>query len=221
MYHRAASQPDPSSTWLEMYSPETLRSIGTQVEALVSRHSSLASHKQAIERQLASMAAQIHEQDVALIPRTVFLLLEMRGSGAVSDQLEQIARILHEQGYWKPRGRVQNYYRQEVYHLGRSAQRLFDDYAVLDRRVEQLNTRLGQIRERWQMESETTPQAVFASLAATSDVASFQGEVNEVVELLEQANRPGWFRRLFLHRCRKKMRNVEHRQHVGSRRELA
>jgi hypothetical protein len=199
MYHRAASKPGPSSTWPEIYSPETLRSIGTQVEALVSRHSSLESHKQAIERQMLSMAAQIHEQDVALIPRTIFLLLEMRGSGGVSVQLAQIARVLHEEGYWKPRGSVQNYYRQDVYHLGRSVQRLFDDYAVLDQRVEQLNTRLGHIRECWQIELETTPQAVFASLAATSDVASFQGEINQVIVLLEQANRPGWLRRLFLH----------------------
>jgi hypothetical protein len=67
--------------------------------------------------------------------------------GGVCDQLEQIARIVHEQGYWQPHERVQNYQRQDVYHLGKSAQSLFDDCAVLDRRVEQLHTRLGDIVE--------------------------------------------------------------------------
>jgi hypothetical protein len=105
-----------------MYTAETLRHIGAQVEALTSRHCSLQPHKRAIERQLASIAAQIHEPDVVLTPRTVFLLLEMRGSGGVSDHLEQIARILHEEGYWKPHERVWNSQGQDVYYLGKSAQ---------------------------------------------------------------------------------------------------
>ncbi|GAC1360993.1 MAG: hypothetical protein NVS2B12_40930 [Ktedonobacteraceae bacterium] len=208
MYHRVISQPGPSSMSAETYSPETLRSIGTQVEALVSRHSILASHKRAIEWQLASIAAQIQEQDVVLIPRSVFLLLEIRGSGGVSNHLKQISHILYEQGYWKPRGPVQNYHLQEVYHLGRSAQRLFDDYAVLDRRVKQLNTQLRQIKERWHIESETTLQGIFASLATVPDTASFQCVINEVVELLERANHPGLFRHLFLKW--KKMQNVKY-----------
>ena len=210
MSYRVALQPDPSSTWPAIYTPETLRHIGTQVEALTSQCSSLKIHKRAIERQLASIAAHIQEQDVVLIPRTVFLLLETRGSGGVSAQLEQIARLIHEEGYWKPQERVQTYYRQDVYHLGKSSQRLFDDYAALDRQVEQLHVRLEHIKERRQMTSETTPQGVFESLAEASDVASVQGEVDAIVELLEQATRPGWFRWLFVHRGRKKIRNAEH-----------
>jgi hypothetical protein len=211
LYHMGvALHPNPSSTWPEIYTPETLRQIGTQVEALMSYHNSLEIHKRSIERQLASIAIQIQEQDVVLIPRTVFLLLEMRGSGGVSDQLEQIACILHEEGYWKPRERVQNYHRQDVYQLGKSAQRLLDDYAVLDRRVEQLHTRLGHIKERRQMESEMTPQQMFDCLAAASDIASVQGNVDAIVQLLEQANRPGWFRWLFVHRGRKKIGSAYH-----------
>ena len=80
-------------------SSETLRRIERQIEALVSQERSLLTHKRAIERQLASIAAHIHEPDMMLIPRTVFLLLEMRGNGGVSGQLEYIARIVHEQGY--------------------------------------------------------------------------------------------------------------------------
>jgi hypothetical protein len=210
MSYRVALQPDPSSTWPAMYTPETLRHIGTQVEALTSQCSSLKIHKRAIERQLASIAAHIQEQDVVLLPRTVFLLLETRGSGGVSAQLEQIARIIHEEGYWKPQERVQNYYRQDVYQLGKSAQRLFDDYAALDRQVEQLHVRLEHIKERRQMTSGTTPQGVFECLAAASDVASVQDEVDAIIELLEQATRPGWFRWLFVHRGRKKIRHAEH-----------
>jgi Glu-tRNA(Gln) amidotransferase subunit E-like FAD-binding protein len=40
--------------------------IGRQVEALMSQYSSLQLHKRAIERHLASLAAQIHEPDVIL-----------------------------------------------------------------------------------------------------------------------------------------------------------
>lgn len=140
-----------------------------------------------------------------LIPRSVFLLVEMCGSGGVSEQLEQIARIVHEESYWKPPERVQNYHRQDIYHLGMSAQRLFDDYAVVDRRVEQLHARLGHIRECLQMESETTLQGVFEGLAAAADGAKVQGEVDAMVDLLEQATRPGWFRWLFGQRSRKKI----------------
>jgi hypothetical protein len=204
MVHRASSQAHPSSLRPERYhSSETLRSTGAQVEALVSRHSSLQIHKRAIEQQLALMAAQIHEQDVALIPGSVFLLVEIRGSGGVSDQLEHIARILHEQGYWKPRERVQSYHRQDVYHLGRSAQKLFEDYEAADRRVRQLLVLLGHIKERLQVESESTPQAVFAGLAAAADGAKVQAEVDAIVDLLEQANRPGWFTRLLVRNRRK------------------
>ena len=205
MFHRASSQPNPSSPWPERYpSSETLRSIGAQVETLVSRHSGLEIHRRAIEQQLALMAAQIHEQDIALIPGDVFLLVEIRGSGGVSDQLEQIARILHEQGYWKPRGRIQSYHQQDVYYLGRSAQRLFEDYEVADRRIRQLQVLLGYIKERLQVESEATPQAVFAGLAAATDGAKVRAEVDAIADLLEQANCPGWFTRLFVRNCRKK-----------------
>lgn len=178
---------------------ETLRHIERQVEALISQHSSLTIHKRAIERQLASIAAQIHEPDVMLTPHTVFLLLEMRGSGGVSEQLEHIAHIVHEQGYWKPKGRVQNYRLQEVYRLGKSTQRLFDTYAIVDQRAQQLHTRLGHIKQRWQMEIETPLQGVFAGLGAAVDTAEVQGEINALVKVLEQATRPGWFRWLFGH----------------------
>jgi hypothetical protein len=205
MASRVVLQPDPSSPGPDKYTPETLKHIGTQVEALTSRHSSLKLHKRAIERQLRSIAAQIHEQVGVLIPRNIFLLLEMRGSGGVSDQLEQIARILHEQGYWKPQGRVQNYHGQDVYQLGKSTQRLFDDYAKLDRRVEQVHARLGDIKQRRQLAAETTPQSVFDSLAIAADMILVQGEVDAIVDLLESATRPGWFSWLFVHRSRKKI----------------
>jgi hypothetical protein len=194
---RLTSQTHPSSTWSALYPPETLRQIGTQVEAVMSQHSSLGVHKQAIERQLASIAARINEQEGALIPRDIFLLLELRGSGQVSEQLEQIARILHEEGYWKPRGRVQYYSQQDVYQLGKSIQKLFDDYAALHQRAEQMCVRLEAIKEHRQMTPEVTPQGVFACLATTVDCSSIQAEVDAMVALLEQANRPGWFRRLF------------------------
>jgi len=183
----------------------TKRHVGTQVEALMSQHSSLQLHKRAIERQLTLIAAHINEYDVVLNPRSVFLLLELRGSGGVSEQLEQIAHILHEEGYWKPRGRVQNYDRQDVYHLGKSTQRLFDDYALLDQRVEQLNAGLEAIKERQQLTSEMTPHEVFERLATTRDVAQVQSEVDALVELLDPAPRPGWFSWLLGQRGRKKV----------------
>src|SRR5438874_1578163 len=102
MYKRVALRQNSATALPNKYASETLRQIGTQVEALMSRHSSLETYRRSIERQLSSIGAQIHEQDIVLNPRTVFLLLEMRGSGGVSNQLEHIARILHEQGYWKP-----------------------------------------------------------------------------------------------------------------------
>jgi hypothetical protein len=194
---RLTSQTHPSSTWSALYPPETLRQIGTQIEAVMSQHSSLEVHKQAIERQLASIAARINEQEAALIPHDIFLLLELRGSGQVSEQLEQIGRILHEEGYWKPRGRVQYYSQQDVYQLGKSTQKLFDDYAALHPRVEQMYVRLEAIKERRQMTPERTPQEVFECLGTTVDCSSIQAEVDAMVALLEQANRPGWFKRLF------------------------
>ena len=148
MYNRVASK------LTAKYHPETLRRVGTQVEALISQHSSLLIHKRAIERQLSSIAASIKEQVLVLIPRNVFLLLEMRGSGGVSNQLEQITHIVREEGYWIPRVRVQNYYRQDVYRLGKSVQRLFDDFAVLHQRVEQFNARLWHIKKCQQMQPE-------------------------------------------------------------------
>ncbi len=123
----------------------------------------------------------------------------------MSEQLEQIAHILHEEGYWKPRGRVQNYDRQDVYHLGKSTQRLFDDYALLDQRVEQLNAGLEAIKERQQLTSEMTPHEVFERLATTRDVAQVQSEVDALVELLDPAPRPGWFSWLLGQRGRKKV----------------
>jgi hypothetical protein len=199
MNDRVVGRSDLSSGWPTRSPSEMLRHIEVQVEALMNQHGSLMIHKRAIERQLASIAARIHEPDVELTPCTVFLLLEMRGSGGVSEQLEHIAHIVHEQGYWKPNGRVQNYRLQEVYCLGKSAQRLFDTYAVVDLRVQQLHAWLGHIKQRWQMEAETPPQGVFADLAAAMDTADVQGEINALVKLLEQPTRFGWFRWLFGH----------------------
>lgn len=186
-----------SSSPSEMYTSETLRHIGTQVEAIISQHNSLQMHKRAIERQLASIADQIHAHDEVLIPRNIFLLLEIRGSGGVSGQIEQIAHILHEEGYWKPRERVQNYSGQDVYQLGKSAQRLFDDYTVLDHRVEQLNARLESIKEHQHMAAEMTPQEVLEPLATTTVALQVQSEVGALVELLEPASRPSWLNCLF------------------------
>src|SRR5579884_321218 len=165
MYHRVALQPNPSSRQPARYTPETLRHIGIQVEALASQHCSLKIHKRAVERQLAVIAAQINEQDAVLVPSTIFLLLEIRGSGGVSAQLEQIAHIIHEQGYLKPQHHVQSYHRQDVYYLGKSAQKLFDDYAALDWRVEQLHVRLAHIKQCLHMAFDMTPMQVFECLA--------------------------------------------------------
>jgi hypothetical protein len=200
MSHRVIVQPSPASTQPARYSPEMLRHIGTQVEALMSQHSGLKLHKRAIERQLAAIAAQISEQEGVLLPCSVFLLVEIRGSGGVSAQLEQIASIAHEQGYWKPQGRVQNYHRQDVYQLGESTQRLFDDFAQLDQRVEQVHARLADIKQRRQLAAETTPQKVFDALATVADRISVQGEIDMIVDLLQAAPQPRWFRWLFVHR---------------------
>ncbi len=204
-------RPEPSSAWPEFYPPETLRHIGRQVEALLSRHSNLELYRGSIERQLGLIAAHIHEENVLLIPCRVFLLLELRGSGGVSAHLAQIARILREVGYWKPAARVQEYHRQDVYHLGRSAQQLFDDYAALDRRVQQLQALLGHIKEYRRMAPETGPQAVFEDLAMTSDGANVLEKADAVVELLAQTNPAGWFRRLFIHRGGKNWQSAVHK----------
>ncbi len=206
MHNLVIVQPDPSSTQPPSYSPEMLRHIGTQVEALMSQHSSLKMHVRAIERQLAVIAARIAALDAGLLPRSVFLLLEIRGSGGVSDQLEQIARIVSEQGYWKPRAQVPNYQRQDVYHLGQSAQRLFDNYAALERRIEQVQAQLRHIKQCRQMGAETTPQAVFEALATAPDLASVQSGIDAIVQLLGPAKQPDWFHRFFVHRGRKKIR---------------
>jgi hypothetical protein len=203
MSHRVIVQSDPSSPGTVIYSPEMLRHIGMHVEALLSRYSSLKMHKRAIERQLAAMAARICEQDGVLLPRSVFLLLEMRGSGGVSAQLEHIARIVDEQGYWKPREHVPNYHRQDVYRLGQSAQRLFDDYTALDHCIEQVQAHLRHIRQCRQMGADATPQEVFEELAASADLVSVQNGVDAIVQLLWPAMQPRWFRWFFVHRGRK------------------
>ncbi|HEY6541597.1 MAG TPA: hypothetical protein VIZ18_11690 [Ktedonobacteraceae bacterium] len=148
MSFRIKARPDPPSTRPEYHPPENLQHIESQVEALLSQHSNLELYRRSIERQLGLIAAQIHEENVPLIPCRVFLLLELRGSGGVGAHLEQIARILREVGYWKPPARVQNYHRQDVYSLGRSTQKLFDDYAALDRRVKQLQAPLERRKEK-------------------------------------------------------------------------
>lgn len=205
MSNHVALQPNTLSTCREKYSPEMLQHIGMQVEALVSQHSSLEMYRRSIERQLAFVAAQIQEEGIVLLPRNVFLLLELRGSGGVSTSLEQIAHILGEVGYWKPSVHVENYYRQDVYRLGKSAQRLFDDYEVLNRRVEQLHAQLRHIKDLWNMELETTPQKVFEGLAMATERVKAQAGVDAIVELLEQTTRHGWFRWLFPHRGSKKI----------------
>lgn len=194
MSMRVIKQPGPLS-WSERYPPEVLRSIGEQVEALLGRHSNLELYKRSIEWQLGLMAAQMHEEDVLLHPRVVFLLVEMRGSGGLGAPLEQIASILGEMGYWKPPTRVQNYRRQDVYHLGKSAQRLFDDYAVLDRRVKQLQSQLGRIRKQQQVGPDTTPRDVLVGLTMASVGANVQAAIDLVVGLLGQTGVHGWFSR--------------------------
>lgn len=178
---------------------EMLRHIERQVQALISQQSSLEIYKRAIERQLAFIVAKIHEPNVTLTPQSVFLLLEMRGSGGVSEQLEHIAHIVHEQGYWKPNGHARNYRMQEVYHLGKSAQKLFDTCTRVDRRAQQLQAWLEHIKQRWQIAAETPPQGVFAVLAAATNTAEVQSEINALVKLLEQPTRPGWVRWFFRH----------------------
>ena len=206
MYNRIKTQPDPSSTWTVRYNPEVLRHIGMQVETLMSQYSSLKIHKRAIERQLAAIAARISEHDGVLLPRSVFLLLEMRGSGGVRAQLEQIARIVEEQGYWKPRGHVPNYHRQDVYRLGGSVQRLFDDATALDRRIEEVQAQLRHLKQCRQRDADTTPQEVFEDLAASPDLVSVQNSVDAIVQLLGPAQQSLWFRWFFVHRGRKRSR---------------
>lgn len=204
MAHPLAAQPNPSAIWAEQYTPEVLRSIGSQVEALLSQHSSLEIYKRSIERQLALIAAHLHLEDAQLLPRSMFLQVEIRGSGGCHAPLEQIARILGEVGYWKPPMPVQNYRGPEVYHLGQSTQRLFDDCAAWDRRVQQLHAQLGCLREQQHMQPETTPQEIFTGLANAVDTAKVQAGVAAIAGLLKQTNRPGWFRRLFVHLNRRK-----------------
>ena len=109
-----------------------------RVESLLSQHSRLEMYRRSLEWQLGLIAEQLHEDDVLLVPCSVFPLLELRGSVDVNAHLEQIARILREAGYWKPAAHAQDDAHQDVYQLGKSAQKLFDDCAALDRRVRQL-----------------------------------------------------------------------------------
>jgi hypothetical protein len=196
MIYDVALRAELSTVYPESYSPEALWRIGRQVEALLSQHSSLEMYRRSIEWQLGLIAAQIHaEEDVLLTPHSVFLLLELRGSGGVSAQLEQIARTLREVGYWKPPAHVQDYHRQDVYRLGKSAQQLFDDYAKVDLRVRQLNALIARIKEQRRMNPRTTPQEVFEELAADPDCAQLRGEIDAVVELLGHTQygvRLGW-----------------------------
>ena len=206
MHNHVIPQSDPSSTCIVRYSPEMLQHIGRQVEALMSQHSSLRIYKRAIERQLAAIAARISDHDGVLLPRSVFLLLELRGSGGVSAQLEQIARIVDEQGYWKPRGHVPNYHRQDVYRLGGSVQRLFDDATALDRRIEEVQAQLRHLKQCRQRDADTNPQEVFEDLAASPDLVSVQNSVDAIVQLLGPAQQSLWFRWFFVHRGRKRSR---------------
>lgn len=98
---------------------------------------------------------------------------------------------------------MQNYHRQDVYQLGKSTQRLFDDFAQLDQRVEQVHARLADIKQRRQLAAETTPQKVFDALATMADRISVQGEIDRIVDLLQAAHQPRWFRWLSVHRSRK------------------
>jgi hypothetical protein len=202
-------QQDSSPPGPEKYTPEALKQIGRQVEEQTSRHSSLKFHKRAIEQQLTSIAAHIHAPVGVLIPGNIFLLLEMRGSGGVSDQLEQIVRILHEQGYWKPQGRVCNYHRQDVYHLGKSVQQLFDDYTALDRRIEQVQAQLRHIKQCRQVVADTTPQEVFTDIAASADLVSVQSGVDAIVQLLRPAQRSRWLLWFIVHRSRMQVCRVK------------
>lgn len=183
--------------WPKRSPSKTLQDVERQFEALISQQSSLALHKRAIEKQLASIANQIHEPDVILTPHTVFLLLEIRGSGGVSEQLEQIAHIVGEEGYWKPGGSVQNYRLRDIYLLGRSAQRLFDTFAIIDRYVKQVYAILRYIKQHWQMGAEASLHTVFASLESTIETAEVQEEIISLVKLIDEALRPGWYRLLF------------------------
>ncbi len=204
MSYHVPLQVEPSSTRSQRYTSERLWQMGKQAEMLLSYYSSLETYKRSIERQLALMAAQIHEEDVLLSPRSVFLLVEIRGSGGLSARLEQIAHILGEVGYWKPVVSGNNYRGRDVYQLGKSAQRLFDDYALLDRRVKQLYRRLQYIKEQRHMELETSPQEVFAALATASEGMPVREGIDAVADLLEQPGHPGWLKRLFVHRGSKK-----------------
>ncbi|GAC1464513.1 MAG: hypothetical protein PVS3B3_27760 [Ktedonobacteraceae bacterium] len=203
MYYRIVERSKLSARWPASSPTETPQHIETQVEVLISLHSSLMIHKRAIERQLASIASEIHEPDVELTPHTIFLLLEIRGSGGVGEQLEQIAHIVHEQGYWKPNGYVQNYRLQDIYYLGKSVQRLFDDYTVVDRRIEELHSWLGHMQQCRQIGTETIPQYLYECLAVAMDTSEVYEEVNTIVNRLGQPTRPGWFRWLFAHRSKK------------------
>ncbi len=117
MSYYVALHPGSSAIRSEKYSPETLRRIGRQIEALLSQHSSLEMYRRPVEWQLGLIAEQMQEDDVLLVPCSVFHLLETRGDAEVSAHLEQIARILREADYWKPAAGEQDYHRPDVYQI--------------------------------------------------------------------------------------------------------
>jgi len=61
-----------------------------------------------------------------------------------------------------------------------------------------VSTQLEQIAH---IVAETTPQEVFEELAAGVDMLSVQGEVDMIIDLLQAADQPRWFRWLFV--CRR------------------
>jgi hypothetical protein len=197
MAYRVSWGHGPSSTQSERHHPEALQCLGSRIEALLSRNSSLQNYRHSLERQLAVLVARLGTQRVELVPRSVFLLLELRGSGGMSMPLEQIARILEELGYWQPGRPIRAYLRPDVYHLGLSAQQLFDDATALERRVRQIQAEVEWLREQKHLPPETTTHEVFADLEMTMDAAPVRAALDQIASLLDPPNWQGWVRWLF------------------------
>ena len=136
---------------------------------------------------------------------------QLRADGERHARLvKEIARRVNRRAWFSRfSGSFFNYHRQDVYHLGQSAQRLFDDSAALDQRIEQVQAQLGHIKQCRQMGSDTTPQEVFGELASTPDLVSVQNGVDAIVQLLGPTKPSGWFRWLLVLRGRKKIRSTE------------